>query len=43
MLTMTEFGKREIQKSFPEIRFEVIPHIVDPQIFYQLDKKIVRA
>ena len=42
IITMTEFGKKEILKVKPELRVDVLPHIVDDNVFKQLDKNICR-
>lgn len=42
IITMTEFGKKEILKIKPELRVDVLPHIVDDVVFKPLDKKTCR-
>jgi glycosyltransferase involved in cell wall biosynthesis len=39
MLTMTNFGKEELYKVSPTIQVDIIPHIVDHNIFYPLPNK----
>lgn len=43
VITMTEFGRNEILKVKPELRVDVLPHIVDDNVFKPLDKKTVRS
>lgn len=39
IMTMTNFGKKEIQKIYPQVEVLVVPHIVDTKYFYPLPKK----